>query len=122
MSKEDSNYTDSNKRFYHEVNKGGSQKEKPKRTIENVSPESDETTPVKRKRLLESLELKTPSPLKKNSHVNEIEMKRISVAIHLWSERKMGGTQFLQEVRLVDIHFRDILNFTGPNSRWKIIS
>ena len=33
----------------------------------------------------------------------------------------MGGTQFLQEVRLEDIHFRDILNFTGPNSRWKLM-
>ena len=61
-----------------ELNKGGSQQEKPKRTIDKVLPESDETTPVKRKRLLQSMELKTPSPLKKNFHIDEKEMKSLS--------------------------------------------
>ena len=108
-----------------ELLNGGSAKEpmrtSHKRTSEKVLEESDETTPVKRKRLLQTMELNTPSPLKKNVHIDEREMKSLSVAVHLWSERKMGGTQFLQKVRLDDIHFRDILNFTGPNSRWKIM-
>ena len=82
---------------------------------------TDEVTPNKRKRLMKSLDLTTPSPLVKKSHVNEKEMKRMSVAVHLWAERKMGGVHYLQNNRLRDSEFEDILVFTGPASKWKLM-
>ena len=96
-----------------------------KMRIHNASFESliadDDSTPNKRRRLLESFGLNTPSPLVKKSQISEIEMKQISVAVHLWAERKMGGTKFLQSSRLNNSHFEDILKFTGPESKWKLM-
>ena len=81
----------------------------------------DEPTPNKRRKLLETFGLSTPSPLVKKSHATEIEMKQISVAVHLWAERKMGGIKFLQSSRLNDSDFEDILKFTGPESKCKLM-
>ena len=63
----------------------------------------------------------TPSPILKPSSITEIEMKRVSVAVHLWAERKMGGVKFLHNTRLTDSHFEDILMFTGPGSNWNLM-
>ena len=82
---------------------------------------TDEVTPNKRRRLMEYLDLTTPSPLVTKAHVNEKEMKRMSVAVHLWAERKMGGVHYLQTSRLRDSEFEDILVFTGPSSKWKLM-
>jgi hypothetical protein len=82
---------------------------------------SEDITPTKRRTLLDSFGLNTPSPLVKNSHVTEIEMKRISVSVHLWAERKMGGLKFLHNNRLENHHFEDILRFTGSESKWKLM-
>ena len=88
----------------------------------SIDPSSiDGITPIKRRKLLTTLGLSTPSPLIKYSHVNEFEMKRISVCVHLWAERKMGGVNFLQLARLEDCHFKDILEFTGPGSKWNLM-
>ena len=95
-----------------------------KRSIQELSRDlksNDEVTPVKRRKLLDTVGLTTPSPLIKNSHIDELEMKRISVGVHLWAERKMGGVKFLQNTRLEDCHFNDILQFTGPGSKWKLM-
>ena len=96
-----------------------------KRRIHDASFDSpiadDDSTPIKRRRLLESFGLSTPSPLVKKSKISKIEMKQISVAVHLWAERKMGGTKFLQRSRLDNSHFEDILKFTGPESKWKLM-
>ena len=81
----------------------------------------DGITPIKRQKLLTTLGLSTPSPLMKHSHVNELEMKRISVCVHLWAERQMGGVTFLQTNRLEDCHFKNILEFTGAGSKWNLM-
>ena len=81
----------------------------------------EEATPNKRNKLLATFGIRTPSPLIKASPITEIEMKRASVSIHLWAERKMGGVKFLQSTRLNDHHFEDILLFTGSGSRWKLM-
>ena len=81
----------------------------------------EDITPTKRRTLMESFGLNTPSPLLKYSHVTELEMKRISVSVHLWAERKMGGIKFLHNNRLDDGHFEDILSFTGSESKWKLM-
>ena len=81
----------------------------------------DEATPNKRKTFLDAFNLETPSPLIKRSQVTEKEMKQISVSVHLWAERKMGGVSFLQNVRLTDSDFEDILQFTGSSSKWNLM-
>ena len=81
----------------------------------------EEITPIKRQKLLATFGLNTPSPLKKNCHIDEMEMKRISVSVHLWAERKMGGVDFLHNARLESRHFEDIQKFTGPTSKWKLM-
>ena len=95
---------------------------KPKRSFHEgtVDPEV-EATPNKRKKLLEVFDLKTPSPLLKRSEISETEMKQLSVSVHLWAERKMGGVDVLQKLRLNDSHFKDILQFTGPESKWNLM-
>ena len=96
-----------------------------KRANEDSSNESERSiygaTPNKRQKILKTFGLHSPSPLIKKSHITEIEMKAISVSIHLWCDKKMGGIKFLQNNRLNDSHFEDILNFTGPESKWKLI-
>ena len=82
---------------------------------------TEDTTPIKRRKLLETVGLITPTPLGKSSKIKEVDMKQISVAIHIWAERKMGGIKFLQNVRLEDSHFEDILKFTGPESKWSLM-
>ena len=81
----------------------------------------EDITSTKRRTLMDSFGLNTPSPLVKHSHVTELEMKRISVSVHLWAERKMGGIKFLNNNRLEDCHFEDILRFTGSESKWKLM-
>ena len=98
-----------------------------KRNIQDSSPSEEsaeiyeEITPSKRQKLLETFGLSTPSPLVKYNHVTENEMKRISVAVHLWADRKMGGIEFLLNTRLANSHFEDIIRFTGPTSQWKLM-
>ena len=48
-------------------------------------------------------------------------MKAISVAIHLWAQRKMRDIKFLHSVRLTNLHFEDILKYTGPGSSWNLL-
>ena len=112
-----------------EVNEQATKREqrsdRPKRNILEISKDPDdslqESTPIKRQKLLETFGLNTPSPLKRNSHVTEIEMKAISVSIHLWAERTMGGVKFLHNTRLENFHFEQVLKFTGPTSQWKLL-
>ena len=94
---------------------------KNKRSYDASSTMLDEATPNKRKHLLDAFNLKTPSPLIKRSEATEKEMKQISVSVHLWAERKMGGVSFLQRARLNDDDFEDILQFTGSNSKWNLM-
>ena len=93
-----------------------------KRTYQQMTENSAEkTTPFKRTNILHKFGLNSPSPLIKKAPLSEKEMKSISVAVHLWAERKMGGIKFLQSTRLVNDHFEDILKFTGPTSKWNLI-
>lgn len=71
--------------------------------------------------LFTKCELSEPSPLIKTKQPSEMELKRMSVAIHLWSHQKCGGVQFLKDVPLTDNHFQEIVNFAGPNSKWNLL-
>ena len=81
----------------------------------------EEATPNKRKKMLEAFDLKTPSPLIRRSQISETEMKQLSVSVHLWADRKMGGVSFLHKARLNDNDFEDILQFAGSNSKWNLM-
>ena len=78
-------------------------------------------TPQKRMELFKRFGIKTPSPLIKLSKATEKEMKQLSIAVHLWAENKNGGTKMLQIVRLKKNHFKEILSFAGPRTRYNLI-
>ena len=82
---------------------------------------SDETTPFKRRRILNQFGLSSPSPLTKKAHITEKEMKSLSVAVHLWADKEKGDIKYLQSTRLVNEHFEDVLKFAGPDSKWNLI-
>ena len=81
----------------------------------------EDITPNKRMRIMNTFSLNTPSPLKKYSRITEMDLKRISVSVHLWAERKMGGLNFLHTHHLENHHFEDIIEFTGSQSKWKLM-
>ena len=78
-------------------------------------------TPEQRKQLLDKFDISTPSPIMKLARVTEVDMRRLSLAVHLWAEGKIGGIKILQDVRLKDKHFEEILAFAGPGSKWNIL-
>ena len=82
---------------------------------------SNTETPRKREILFRKFEIKTPSPIVKLAKVTEEEMKRISIAVHLYAEVKFGSTKSLQKVRLKEKDFKNILEFAGPGSRYNLI-
>ena len=92
----------------------------PKRGHETTEEEST-VTPTGRHTFLKNWGLHTPSPIMKKTKITEFEMKSLSVAVHLWADRKKGGVKFLHSVRLTEDHFRDILSYAGPDSKWNII-
>ena len=82
---------------------------------------SEIQTPQKRERLLEKFNLKTPSPLMKQSKVTQDEMKRLSLAVHLYAEENFGGIKGLHNIRLKEKHFQEILDFAGPGTMYNFI-
>ena len=76
-------------------------------------------TPKQRKTLFQMFGI--VSPFSRQKVPTEEELRRLSLAVHLWAERTHGSVNFLQENCLTERHFRDILVFAGPNSRWKLI-
>ena len=78
-------------------------------------------SPEQRKHLLTAFRLRTPSPLIKMGKIKEEEMRRFSLACHLWAEKKCGSMKFLKQVRLTDKHFKNILDFAGPYSKYNFI-
>ena len=66
-------------------------KSKQKRTnqTEMINTLDGTTPPFKRQKLLQNFGLATPSPIVQRAHISEKELKDISVAIHLWAQRKM---------------------------------
>ena len=78
-------------------------------------------TPKQRDYLFKKFGMSTPSPLIKQTRITEEELRRFSVAVHLWAERSQRGVQILQDVRLTDKHFREILGFAGPGSKWNLL-
>ena len=49
------------------------------------------------------------------------EVRRFSLAVHIWAEKCNGGVGFLQNSPLTERHIKDIISLTGPGSRWKLI-
>ena len=92
-------------------------------SVQNLQsiPTEDESTPRKRAKFMKTMGLNTPSPLLKMSKITYQEMKQISVSVHLWAERKMGGVKFLQTSRLEYSHFEEIIKFAGQGSKWNLM-
>ena len=78
-------------------------------------------TPTQRGNLFKKFGLSTPSPIIKQASITKEEMRRFSVAVHLWADRKCGGIQMLQTVRLTYKHLKEILVYTGPGSNWNLL-
>ena len=78
-------------------------------------------TPKQRNKILNMFGIGTPSPFLKFSKTTEEDLKRLSVAVHLWAHKWCGSMSILQEERLTDKHFQQILEFAGPNSKWHIL-
>ena len=100
---------------------------KTKALSENVGPTSlpgdkddcSSNTPKQRKTLFQMFGI--VSPFLRQKVPSEEELRRLSLAVHLWAERTHGSVSFLQDNQLTERHFRDILVFAGPSSRWKLI-
>ena len=78
-------------------------------------------TPKQRQNLMNKFGMITPSPLIKQTKITVDEMKRFSVAVHLWAEHRPGGMKILQQIRLKDKHFQEILSFAGPGTKWNLL-
>ena len=78
-------------------------------------------TPNKRETLLSRFNVCSPSPLIKHSTPSENEMKMLSLAVHLYAEKKLGGTKMLQKVSLQDHHFKEIWQMAGPGSQYNLL-
>jgi hypothetical protein len=61
------------------------------------------------------------SPFIRQKVPTEEELRRFSLAVHSWAEKTHGSVIFLQEHQLTERHFKEILVFAGPSSRWKLI-
>ena len=61
------------------------------------------------------------SPFLMQKVPTEEELRRFSLAVHLWAEKVHGGVIFLQQTQLTERHFNEIMVFAGPSSRWKLI-
>ena len=86
-----------------------------------IEPDACSETPNHRKILFRKFGMCSPSPLIKKKKPTEEELRRLSVAVHLWAEKSCGGIKILQEVRLTDRHMKEIFNFAGPYSKWKLL-
>ena len=78
-------------------------------------------TPQKREKLFSKFLLKTPSPNLKPTKVSENEMRSFSLAVHLWAEDNFGSTKILQQKRLKKADFQDIIDKTGPGTRYNLL-
>ena len=65
--------------------------------------------------------ISTPSPLMKMAKIKDEEMRRLSLAIHLWAEIKCGSMKILKQTRLTEKHFKEIIAFAGPHTKYKFI-
>lgn len=82
---------------------------------------TNQETPKQRNKMLNIFGIGSPSPFLKFSKTTEEDLKRLSVAIHLWAHKQFGSMKILQEDRLKDKHFQQILEFAGPSSKWHIL-
>ena len=98
--------------------KDGEPLETPRKLDKNVA---NQETPKQRNKILNIFGIGTPSPFVKSSKSTEADLKRLSVAVHLWAHKSVGSMKFLLEERLTDKHFYLILEFAGPTSKWKIL-
>ena len=87
----------------------------------NEQMEQIDCTPIKRRRLLSKFDVFSPSPFTKQSEVTADEMKMLSLAVHLFAQKKFGGNKILQKIRLEDEHFQEILKMAGPGSKYNLL-
>ena len=83
------------------------------------SPNLQGNTPKQRKNLFQLFGI--VSPFLRAKLPTEEEVRRFSLAVHLWAGKMQGSVGFLLENRLNDRHFKDIMVFAGPSSKWKLI-
>ena len=96
--------------------------EKREEITENQSKfESSFESPKHQEHLLKVFGMSTPSPLIKMAKIKEEEMRRLSLATHLWAETKCGSMNMLKQTRLTEKHFKEIIAFAGPHTKYKFI-
>ena len=78
-------------------------------------------TPIERSYLKKLFGIQTPSPLTKHFIVEDKDCRRISLAVHLYTELEHGGVDYLHKNRVTDDDFRSILVLTGPDSKWRLL-
>ena len=61
------------------------------------------------------------SPIFKQKHSTVEELRRISLSVHLWADIIHGNVNFLHSNHLTERHFKEILEFAGPSSAWKLL-
>ena len=78
-------------------------------------------TPQNRKRLISKFSISPSSPSFNSFKVTEKEMKRLSIAVHLYAEMKFGGMKTLHKKRLKGKHFEEIIEMYGPESTYDLL-
>ena len=77
------------------------------------------TTPNQRTKIFNVFGIVSPFIIKNVPTAEEV--RRFSLAVHLWSEKCKGGVKFLHNIQLNERCVQDIILFAGPGSRWKLI-
>ena len=84
-----------------------------------IQDDENSNTPSHRKNLFKLFGI--VSPFMRQKIPTEEELRRFSLAVHLWAEKTKGGVEFLLETNLTERHFKEVVIFAGPSSRWKLI-
>ena len=101
------------------TSKSDNRDENSTRRLEEEDETNPNSTPKQRKHIFRMFGI--VSPFIRQRVPTEEEVRRFSLAVHLWAVKVKGGVQFLQENQLTERNFQEILIFAGQSSRWKLI-
>ena len=102
-----------------ELKSNDSEKKSSKSEGLKIQDDENSNTPTQRKNLFKLFGI--VSPFMRQKIPTEEELRRFSLAVHLWAEKTKGSVEFLMETKLTERHFKEVLIFAGPGSRWKLI-
>ena len=104
---------------YQELKSNDSEQSPSKSDGFKTKDDENSNTPTQRKNLFKLFGI--VSPFMRQNVPTEEELRRFSLAVHLWAEKTKGGVEFLLKTKLTERHFKEVLIFAGPSSRWKLI-